>query len=53
MVKASGRRPVRADVKAVGGGPELGKLNVKTYPQEWANAQQKAYLARYQQLVRK
>ncbi|MFM1858833.1 MAG: hypothetical protein RL133_333 [Pseudomonadota bacterium] len=53
MVKASGRRPVRADVKAAGGGPELGKLNVKTYPQEWANAQQKAYLARYQQLVRK
>ncbi|MEY2776360.1 MAG: hypothetical protein RLY30_458 [Pseudomonadota bacterium] len=52
MVKASGRRPVRSDVKAAAGGPELSKLNVKTYPQDWANAQQKAYLARYQQMAR-
>jgi len=53
MVKASGRRPVRADVRAAAGGPELSKLNVKTYPQDWANAQQKGYLARYQQMVRR
>jgi len=53
MVKASGRRPVRADVKAAAEGPELSRLNVNTYPQDWANAQQKAYLSRYQQMVRK
>jgi len=53
MVKASGRRPVRADVRAAAGGPELSKLNVRTYPQDWANAQQKGYLARYQQMVRR
>jgi iron(III) transport system substrate-binding protein len=53
IVKASGRRPIRTDVP----GPEKAvaaeSLPVKTYPPEWAVANQKRFMDRYLRLARR
>lgn len=53
LVKASGRRPVRADVAAPGTSPAAARLPINNYSREWGNAKGKEYLVKYQQLVRR
>jgi iron(III) transport system substrate-binding protein len=53
LVKASGRRPVRADVAAPGSSPTAARLPVNNYSREWSAANSKDYMARYQQLLRR
>ena len=53
IVKASGRRPIRTDVPGPEKAAPAESLPVKTYPPEWAVANQKRFMDRYLRLARR